>query len=88
MPNIIKIEDISRPELDVFARLTGAELRNKLDAEKGIFIAESPTVIEVALSAGCEPVSLLTDEKLVGSSVKKIIDACHTHREDFPVYIA
>ena len=52
MPNYIKITDFSAPELDVFVRLTGAQLRNKLEPEKGIFIAESPTVIEVALSAG------------------------------------
>ena len=67
MPNIIEITNFNAPELDVYVRLTGPQLRNKLEPEKGIFIAESPTVIEVALSAGCEPVSLLTDERLLGT---------------------
>ena len=47
MPNIIEITSFDAPELDVYVRLTGAQLRNKLEPEKGIFIAESPTVIEV-----------------------------------------
>ena len=73
---ITKITNLNAPELDVFVRLTGAELRNKLEPEKGIFIAESPTVIEVSLNAGCEPLSILTDERLINTSVKKIIDRC------------
>ncbi|MBO5907121.1 MAG: RNA methyltransferase [Clostridia bacterium] len=90
MINIVKINDFSSPELDVFVRLTGAQLRSKLETECGIFIAESPTVIEVALDRGIEPVSLLTDERLLRGSVQKIIDKC---AEKFPelnlnVYIA
>jgi tRNA G18 (ribose-2'-O)-methylase SpoU len=73
---IIKIEDFSDPRLDVFVRLTGAQLRSKLESEKGVFIAESPTVIEVALDSGCEPIALLTDERLINGAVKKIIDRC------------
>ena len=88
MPNYIKITDFSAPELDVFVRLTGAQLRNKLEPEKGIFIAESPTVIEVALSAGCEPIALLTDERLLGGAVAKIIEKCTASNPDFPIYIA
>lgn len=84
MANIIRINDLSVPELDVFVRLTGAQLRNKLEPEKGIFIAESPTVIEVALSAGIEPVSFLTDERLLGGDVERIIEKCG----DIPVYVA
>lgn len=84
MPNIIEITDFNAPELDVYVRLTGAELRNKLEPQKGIFIAESPTVIEVALKAGCEPVSLLTDERLIGTSPDKIF----TMIGDVPVYVA
>ena len=53
MPNRIEITDLTRPELDVFARLTEAQLRSRREAEKGIFIAESPKVIERALDAGC-----------------------------------
>ncbi len=72
--NIIKIADLSDPALDVYVRLTGAQLRNKLEPEKGIFIAESPTVIEVAMNSGCVPVSVLTDERLLGGAVQGIID--------------
>ena len=84
MANIIHITDFSDPALDVYVRLTGAQLRNKLEPEKGIFIAESPTVIEVAMQGGCEPVSLLTDERLLGGAVEKIIEKCG----DIPVYTA
>ena len=54
MADWIEIDDISRPELDVFARLTEAQLRSRQNPEKGIFIAESPKVIELALDAGYE----------------------------------
>ncbi|MBR2467293.1 MAG: RNA methyltransferase [Clostridia bacterium] len=81
---IIKINDLSLPELDVFVRLTGAQLRNKLEPEKGIFIAESPTVIDVALNSGCTPISMLTDERLLGGDVERIIEKCG----DIPVYTA
>ncbi len=74
MPKIIEITDFSSPELDIYVRLTGAQLRNKLESEKGIFIAESPTVIEVALNSGCEPVSLLTDERLINSAVRGVMN--------------
>ena len=88
MANPIQIHDFSAPELDVFVRLTGAQLRNKLEPEKGIFIAESPTVIEVALNAGCEPIALLTDERLIGGAVEKIIQKCTERDPDFPIYTA
>ncbi len=88
MPNYIKITDFSAPELDIFVRLTGAQLRNKLEPEKGIFIAESPTAIEVALSAGCEPIALLTDERLLGGAVASIIEKCVERDENFPIYTA
>ena len=52
MPPIIEITDLSQPELDLFCRLTEAQLRNRLEPGKGIFIAESPTVIGLALAAG------------------------------------
>ena len=84
MSNIIHISDFSAPELDVYVRLTGAQLRNRLEPEKGIFIAESPTVIEVALNAGCEPLSLLTDTRLINGTVKGIIERC----PHIPVYTA
>ena len=84
MKEFIRIEDFSDPRLDVFVRLTGAQLRSKLEPERGVFIAESPTVIEVALDSGCEPVALLTDERLINGSVEKIIEKCG----DVPIYTA
>ena len=84
MSEIIRIEDFSDPRLDLFVRLTGAQLRSKFEPEKGVFIAESPTVIEVALDSGCEPVALLTDERLINGSVEKIIKRC----DGVPIYAA
>lgn len=88
MPNIIQITDLSSPALDVFVRLTGAQLRNKLEPEKGIFIAESPTVIEVALKSGCAPIALLTDERLLSGAVCDIIALCERDYPDMKVYAA
>lgn len=88
MTNLIKITDITAPELDVFVRLTGAQLKSKAEPEKAIFIAESPTVIRVALNAGYEPVSLLTDERLINGAVDDIIERCGKIRCDIPVYTA
>ena len=58
MPNIIEITDFHAPELDPYARLTQNQLRNRLEPEKGIFIAESPKVIDRALDAGFELVQM------------------------------
>ena len=88
MAKIIKVESLDRPELDVFVRLTGAQLRSRLEPERAIFIAESPTVIEVALSAGCVPVSILTDERLLRGAVSGIIERCNAILPDIPVYTA
>lgn len=84
MPNIIEITDISAPELDVFARLTGTQLRSRLDPEKGIFIAESPKVIKVALDMGHRPISLLMERKHINGDARDIIERCG----DIPVYTA
>ena len=84
MPNIIEITDIAAPELEVFTRLTEAQLRNHLEAEKGIFIAESPKVITRALDAGCEPLSLLMERKHIDGQGRDIIARC----EGIPVYTA
>ena len=84
MPTLKYITDLNAPELDVFVRLTGAQLRNRLEIEKGIFIAESPTVIDVALKSGCEPISLLTDERLINGAVSGIIE----RMGDCPVYVS
>ena len=83
--NITKIDSLDSSELDVYVRLTGAQLRAKKENGEGIFIAESPTVIEVAIQGGCEPLSILTDERLLKSGeVEKLIK----NHPDVPVYTA
>ena len=84
MPNIIEITDLTQPELAVFARLTEAQLRNKLEPEKGIFIAESPKVITVALNAGYRPISLLMERRHIEGDAAGIIARC----PGVPVYTA
>ena len=84
MPNIIEITDFSAPELDVYARLTEAQLLNRHEPEKGLFIAESPKVIERALDAGCVPVSLLLEPKHIDGEAKNIIVRCG----DIPIFTA
>ena len=63
MSNIIEITNFEAPELDIYARLTEVQLLNRHEPEKGIFIAESPKVIERALDAGCIPISFLTEHR-------------------------
>lgn len=84
MPNIIEVTNFAAPELDVFARLTEAQLRNRLEPEKGIFIAESPKVIDRALAAGYEPVSLLMERKHIEGQAQDLLTRCG----DAPVYTA
>ena len=84
MPNIMEVSDLTLPALDVFTRLTEAQLRNRLEAEKGVFIAESPKVIARALDAGCEPLSLLMERKHIDGQGRDIISRCG----DIPVYTA
>ena len=84
MANIIEITDFSAPELDVYARLTEAQLRIRAEAERGLFIAESPKVIHRALDAGYEPVSLLTERKHIEGQASDLIDRLG----DLPVYTA
>lgn len=84
MSNIIEINDFSAPELDVYARLTENQLLNRHEPEKGLFIAESPKVIERALDAGCVPISLLLEKKHIEGEAKEIIARCG----DIPIYTA
>ena len=84
MANIIEITDFSAPALDVFARLTEAQLRIRTEAEKGLFVAESTKVIGRALDAGYEPVSLLTERKHIDGQAKDLINRLG----DLPVYTA
>lgn len=84
MPNIIEITDFNAPELDIYARLTENQLLNRHEPEKGLFIAESPKVIDRALDAGCIPFSLLLEKKHIEGQAKDIITRC----ENIPVYTA
>ena len=84
MPNIIEITDFDAPELDIYTRLTENQLLNRHQPEKGIFIAESPLVIERALDAGCVPISFLVEKKHIETQAKDLIARCG----DIPVYTA
>lgn len=79
---IHEITTLSDPRLDIFASLTEAQLRNRLDPTRGIFIAESPKVIRVALQAGYTPQALLCERKHITGDAADIIDKCG----DIPIY--
>lgn len=79
---IIEINSLSHPGVEVFATLTEAQLRNRLEPQKGIFIAESPKVIQVALNAGYEPLALLCERKHIEGDAASLIERCG----DIPVY--
>ena len=79
---IHEITTLSDPRLDIFASLTEAQLRNRLDPTRGIFIAESPKVIRVALQAGYTPQALLCERKHITGDAHDIIDKCG----DIPIY--
>lgn len=84
MANIIEITDFNTLELDVYARMTENQLLNRHEPEKGMFIAESPKVIEVALNSGYTPVSLLLETKHIEGEARGIIQRCG----NVPVYTA
>ena len=84
MPEIIEITDFNAPELDVYARLSEAQLLSRHEPEKALFIAESPRVIERALDAGYVPVSLLVEHKHIEGQAKDVIARCG----EIPVYTA
>ena len=84
MPKIFEINDFSAPELDIYARLTENQLVNREHPEQGLFIAESPIVIERALNAGYEPVSFLLEKKHIDGQAREILARC----PDVPVYTA
>ena len=84
MANIIEISDFSDPRLDLFARLTEGQLRRRQESEQGIFIAESPKVIERALNGGYTPVALLMEQKHIEGDGAPIIARC----PEVPVYTA
>ncbi len=80
---VIEIKDLNAPEVQVYSKLTEAQLRNRLDPSKGLFIAESPKVIKVALDAGYEAVSLLCEEKHISGDAAEIISRLD---DNIPVY--
>lgn len=84
MSNIINITDFSATELDVYARLNEIQLFNRHEPEKGLFIAESPKVIERALDAEYEPISFLVEDKHIDTQAKDLIARCN----DIPIYTA
>ena len=84
MIHFTEITDFQAPELDVYARLTEAQLLNRFEPKKGMFIAESPKVIERALDAGCVPVSLLVERSHCNEEAQRAIVRCG----DVPVYTA
>lgn len=73
---IEEIRSLAHEGVEVFSTLTEAQLRNKIESEKGIFIAESPKVIHVALDAGLEPLALLCERKHINGDASSIIGRC------------
>ena len=84
MPNLFPITDFADPALDVYARLTENQLMNREDLSQGLFIAESPKVIERALNAGYVPVSFLMEPRHVETQARDILARCG----EVPVYTA
>lgn len=84
MSNIIEITDFDAPMLDIYARLTEPQLLHIYEPKRGLFIAESPKVIERALNAGYEPVSMLLERKHIEGEASEIVRRCG----DIPVFTA
>lgn len=84
MPEFIEITDLSLPELEVYASLTETQLLHYYEPEEGIFIAESPRVIERALDKGYRPLSFLLEQGQVKGLAADILGRC----ENIPVYVA
>lgn len=83
MARIIEIESLSHPGAELFGTLTEAQLRNRLEPEKGVFIAESPKVINVALDAGYEPLALMCERRHIEGDAAGLIARCNP---DIPLY--
>lgn len=79
---IIEISSLSYPGVEIFSTLTEAQLRNRIEPSKGIFITESPKVISVAINAGYEPLALLCERKHITGDAATIIERCG----NIPVY--
>lgn len=79
---IIPIKSLTHPGVEIFSSLTESQLRNRLEPEKGIFIAESPKVINVALNKGYNPIALLCEEKHIYGDAATIVEQC----KEIPIY--
>ena len=79
---VIEISSLTHPGVEIFSTLTEAQLRNRFEPDKGLFIAESPKVIKVALDVGYEPLALLCEHKHIYGDAAEIIERCG----DIPVY--
>lgn len=88
MSNIININDLTIPELDVYSRLSEVQLLRYNEPNLGLFICESPKVISRALDAGYEPISILVEEKEIKDEVLEIIERCDILCPNLPVYTA
>lgn len=91
--NLIEINDINAPEMDIFARTTENQLRTACDPEPGLFIAESAYVIMLALEAGYEPVSMLVEKERIETEAAPVFDHIEklrgtAKRDTLPVYVA
>lgn len=84
MPEYIEINDLEASGCEVYTKLTEAQLRNRLEPEKGIFIAESPKVISLAIDQGYELISMLTEKRCLDGCAADIVSRCG----DIPVYLA
>ena len=84
MADIREITDFGAPELDVYARLTEGQLKNRADLARGLFIAESPNVILRALDGGYEPVSLLMERRHIEGQAREVVARCG----EIPLYTA
>lgn len=84
--NIIEIKDFEAKELDIYARLSEGQLLNRAKPDKGIFIAESPKVIERALDAGYEPISCLIEKKHIEGEGKVVLEKCDRIYQNRKIY--
>lgn len=80
--NLTEITSLDHPGIEIFSTLTEAQLRNRVEPEKGIFIAESPKVIHVALNAGYQPLALLCERRHLTGDARELAERCG----DIPIY--
>lgn len=84
MARIIEINDFDSPDMDLYARLKDVQLYHYYEPDSGLFIVESPALVERATEAGCEPVSFLCEPKYIDKLSERLFDKY----PDAPVYTA